>query len=263
LVRERSNAGIAHALREGLARAASAPVVLVGTFAVARLLDVPVAGLSFFERGARAVLVWLLFWSLAYGGIIDRLARNRPTRAYGFFAACGGHATALARLAIVAIAVEAALWPLAAGWMSTRVGSAGAALVLGLGSTVFAFARIRLVVEDRRSASGALLASMRFVRRNPSGVVLMLGFAVAAYGANALYRAALASGAIAEGWPLRVFTEVFLGVQFWLKLTAYASGIALFQSRLAHAGYTAAPPAVWPESASAEAIANAAPPIAP
>jgi len=39
--------------------------------------------------------------------------------------------------------------------------------------------------------------------------------------------------------------------------------VALFQSRLAHAGYTAAPPAVWPESASAEAIANAAPTIAP
>ena len=260
---ERSNVGIARALREGVARAASAPVVLVGTFAVARLLDVPAASLSFFERGARAVLVWLLFWSLAYGGIIDRLARNRPTRAYGFFAACGGHATALARLAIVAIAVDAALSPLAAGWMATRAERAGVALVLALGSALFAFARIRLVVEDRRSAFGALLASMRFLRRNPSGVVLMVGFAMVAIGANSLSRAALASGVIAEGWQRRVFTEGVLAVQLWLKLTAYASGIALFQARLAHAGYTAAPPAVWPESASAEAIANAAPPIAP
>jgi hypothetical protein len=60
-----------------------------------------------------------------------------------------------------------------------------------------------------------------------------------------------------------VSNEVFLAIQLWLKLTAYASGIALFQSRLAHAGYTAAPPAVWPESASAEAIVNLAPHIAP
>jgi hypothetical protein len=28
----------------------------------------------------------------------------------------------------------------------------------------------------------------------------------------------------------------------------------LFQGRLAHAGYTAAPPAVWPDSPAAEAI---------
>jgi hypothetical protein len=40
-------------------------------------------------------------------------------------------------------------------------------------------------------------------------------------------------------------------------LALHASGIALFQSRLAHAGYTAAPPQEWPESPAAEAIVNA------
>jgi hypothetical protein len=263
LVAERSNVGIAHALREGLARAASAPAVLVGAFAVARILDVPGVNLSFFDRGARTMLVWLVFWSLAYGGIVDRFARNRPTRAHGFFAECGGHAMALGRLAIVALAIEAALLPLAGTWNATRAERAGAALVLVLGSSVLAFARIRLVVEDRRSALGALLASIRFLRRNPSGVVLLLVFGLAAYGLNVLYGSALKSGVLAEEWQLRVSNEAFLAVHFWLKLVAYASGIALFQSRLAHAGYTAAPPAVWPESASAEAIANAAPPIAP
>ena len=39
-------------------------------------------------------------------------------------------------------------------------------------------------------------------------------------------------------------------------LPLYASAIALFQSRLAHAGYTAAPPLQWPESPAAETIAN-------
>ena len=260
---ERSNGGVARALREGFARVASAPVVLVGTFAAARVFDVPAANLSFFDRGARPVLVWLVFWSLAYGGIIDRLARNRPTRAHGFFAACGGHGSALARLAIAAIAAEAALIPLAAAWTSTRGERAGVALVLALGWTVLGFARIRLVVEDRRSAFGALLAAVRFLRRNPAGVVMMLAFVVAVYGANVLYRAMLMSGIFAEGWQLRVSTEAFLAVQLWLKLTAYAAGIALFQSRLAHAGYTAAPPAVWPESPSAETITNAVPTVAP
>jgi hypothetical protein len=263
LVTERSNVGVARALREGFARAASAPAVLVGTFAVARVFDVPAANLSFFDRGARAVLVWLVFWSLAYGGIIDRLARDRPTRAHGFFAACGGHATALGRLAIAAIAVEAAWLPLAAPWTSTRGGRAAVALVFALGWTVLAFARIRLVVEDRRSAFGALLAAIRFLRRNPAGVLVMLVFGIAIYGANVLYRSLLMLGIFAEGWQLRASTGALLAVQLWLKLTGYASGIALFQSRLAHAGYTAAPRVAWPESASAEAIANAAPTIAP
>jgi hypothetical protein len=263
LVAERSNVGIAHALREGFARVASAPAVLFGTFAVARILDVPAVNPSFFDRGARAVLVWLVFWSLAYGGIIDRVARNRPTRASGFFAACGGHAMALARLAIVALAVEAALLPVAGESSSTRAGRAGLALVLLLGSTVLAFARIRLVVEDRRSAVGALLASIRFLRRNPGGVVLLLAFGLAAYGLDMFYRSALMAGVLADAWPLRVSNEAFLAAHVWLKLTAYASGVALFQSRLSHAGYTAAPPAIWPESAAAEAIANAAPTSAP
>ena len=41
----------------------------------------------------------------------------------------------------------------------------GAALLIV--NLVFDYARIRLVVEDRRSALGALLASLRFVRRHP------------------------------------------------------------------------------------------------
>ena len=162
---ERSNVGIAHALREGFARAASAPAVLVGTFAVARILDVPAANLSFFDRGARTMLVWLVFWSLAYGGIVDRFARNRPTRAHGFFAACGGHAMALGRLATVALAIEGALLPLA-GTNATRVERAGAARVLVLGSSVLAFARIRRG-GGPASALGALLASIRFLGAIP------------------------------------------------------------------------------------------------
>lgn len=260
---EPSNVSVAHALRDGLARAASAPAVLVGTFAAARILNVPSVNLWFLDRGARAVLVWLLFWSIAYGGVVDRLARNRPTRAHGFFAACGVHAMPLARLSIITIAVEAALAAFAVSWTATPGGRTALAFVLLAGGAVLGFARIRLVVEDRRSAIGALLASLRFLRRNPSGVLLLVVFGLAAYGLNDLYAATVASGLFTEDWQYRVSSEAFLAVQLWVKLVGYSAAIALFQSRLAHAGYTAAPPAVWPESASAEAIANAAPRIAP
>ena len=43
-----------------------------------------------------------------------------------------------------------------------------------------------------------------------------------------------------------------------VKLTFYASQLALFQQALAHAPYAAAPLPVWPDSPSAEALANAA-----
>jgi hypothetical protein len=59
-----------------------------------------------------------------------------------------------------------------------------------------------------------------------------------------------------------VITLVRLAVFCYLVLALYASGIVLFQSRLAHAGYTAAPPIEWPDSPAAEAISNA-PPLMP
>lgn len=252
---------LARAVREGFARAVSAPALLIGTYAVARLFDVPSASLSLFSEGARAVIVWLLFWSFAYGGAIDRLARGRPTRAYGFFAACGGHLMPLVRLAVLAIAAEAALLPIARASAATEMGRAGVALALMLASAVLAFARIRLVVEDRRSAIGAVAASVRFLRRNPSGLGIWIVFALAGYGLDNLYGFLVASSGVAtpSNLKVRASQEAFLAIRLWLKLSAYGAGIALFQSRLAHAGYTAAPPAVWPESASAEAIANRAP----
>jgi hypothetical protein len=42
-------------------------------------------------------------------------------------------------------------------------------------------------------------------------------------------------------------------------LATLASGVSLFQARLAHAGYTAVPQATWPDSPAAEAIASAPP----
>jgi hypothetical protein len=253
---------IAHAARDGFSRAASAPAILGGTFLVLRLLDVPAGNLSLFDRGTRAVIVWLLFWSFAYGGVIDRFARGRPTRAHGFFAACGGHMMPLARLALIALVLEAALVPTANWLMSTEYGGIAATIGLALAAAILAFARIRLVVEDRRSAIGALVAALRFVRRNPSSIVLLLAFAAASYAVSDLGDVVLRSDVFASAWTARATAEALLAIQLGLKLAAYASGIAFFQSRLAHAGYTAAPSAVWPDSASVEAITNAEPGVA-
>jgi hypothetical protein len=53
--------------------------------------------------------------------------------------------------------------------------------------------------------------------------------------------------------------ELYILARHYLKLLFYASQTALFQSALAHAGYTAAPAIVWPDSPAVEAITNAEP----
>ena len=254
---DRSNAGVAHALRDGFARIAVAPLVAVGLFVVLRLLELSQDdGWTMIAAGKRRTIVALLFWAFAYGGVIDRYARNRPTRAHGFFAACGGHFLPLVRLAILPLLVACGLMVLQPGVV------AGSAVVLAV-DVVMQFARVRLVVEDRRSALGALLAGIRFIRRNFVSVAILwmiYGVLHVAVGRAANWLTI----SPAHPWIQRGINDAFFALLLWqATLFPYATAVALFQSRLAHAGYTAAPPAVWPESASAEAIANAAPTIAP
>ena len=130
--------------------------------------------------------VWLIVWSFLSGGIIDRLARARRTRSHGFFAACGMHFWRLLRLGAVAWLAYGFLFRYVHGWIFNGVVArlthdvtvertafayrvAGYLLfgaLLLVVNIVFDYARIRLVVEDRRSAVGALLR-VRAVRAPP------------------------------------------------------------------------------------------------
>jgi hypothetical protein len=217
---------------------------------------------------------WLLLWSFLAGGIVDRYARDRATRAHGFFTACGGHFPALLRLGLLSLV---GYWILFA-WVhplifesayerlthevtvertafAIRVGGYVIfGLLLLLLNVVIDYARIRIVVEDRRSAAGGLLAGVRFVRRHAGAVAgvyvldaLLFVLLIAVY-------ALVAPGANAPVWAVLAIGQTFILIRHVLKLTFYASETALFQSRLAHAAYVAAPAPVWPESAAAEAI---------
>jgi len=229
---------------------------------------VPIAGL---------VAVYLVTWTFVSGGILDRYARRRATGAYGFFGAAGACFWRLLRLGLVAALVYALLFAYVHRWLLddaydrlTRDLTAerlvfawrvalyalfGALLVAV--NVVFDYAKIRLVVEDRRSALGALRAALAFVTRHTDRVLAL-------YAANALLFvlliagwAAAAPGAGRAGWTMWV---AFAGAQLYVlarlvvKLQFMASQTALFQASLAHAGYTAAPPPAWPESPAAEAI---------
>ena len=59
---------------------------------------------------AGATAAWLVIWSFLSGGILDRFARERPTRTAGFFAACGTHFWRFLRLGVLGWLVYAFLF---------------------------------------------------------------------------------------------------------------------------------------------------------
>ncbi len=220
---------------------------------------------------------YLAIWAFLIGGIIDRYARNRATRARGFFAASGVFFLRFIRLGIVAWLVYGFLFSFLHKWLlvdlyerlirDVTVERTGFILnmalyaVFGLAvlacNVVFDYAKVRAVVEDRRSMIGALVASVRFIVRNPgavAGLVALDGLCfvlvVAAYGVVAPGAASMLAG-FAVG-------QIYLLARLSVKLLFYASETALFQNLLAHAAYTASPSPVWPESPAIETIANAA-----
>lgn len=240
---------------------------------------------AFFDNQRRAVVIagagtaYVLLWMFLAGGILDRYARGAPTRTHGFFAACGVFFFRFLRLGILAWIAYYVLFRWVHGWLfddlftwatknftverTAFVFRLVLYLVFGLllvaVNVVFDYAKVRAVVEDRRSMIGALMAGARFVSRNLGrttvlylldGVLFVL--VVAIYGF-------VAPGAGAGGiwmWLTFLLGQLYLLARLWVKLLFYASETSLFQGQLAHAEYVAAPEPVWPESPAAEAITS-------
>ncbi len=224
-----------------------------------------------------AASFYVLLWIFVAGGVIDRYARDRATHTYGFFASSGVFFFRFLRLAVVQWIVYAFLFGSMHPWLFDRLyprmihetsveRTAFAArvvlyLVFGIlvaaATMIFDYAKVRAVVEDRRSMLGAIAGSLGFIQRN-------YGAAVSLFLANftlflmvvGLY-ALIAPGAGRTGvtmWIGFVVAQLYVIGRLWVKLVFWASETALFQNRLAHAGYVARPEPSWPESPAADAI---------
>jgi hypothetical protein len=223
-------------------------------------------------------LTYALIWVFLLGGILDRYARQRRLGAHGFFAASGVFFFRFLRLAAVAAVAWTFLFGVLHGWLFDslygwvtrdvtveRTAFAWYAaltvvfvLVAAAVMAVFDYAKVRAVVEDRRSMLGALAAAVRFVRRHAAAAAgvfvlnaLLFGVALAAFAL--LARGAAGGDGLTVAIGL-VIAEAYVLARVYVKLSFYASAVALFQDRLAHAQYTAAPLAVWPESPVIETI---------
>src|SRR4051812_11624214 len=135
-VNDRRTLGAAHAFGDGLSRVAAAPAVLAGAIAAVLLYGTP----ADLRGGAGA----LLLWAFLSGGILDRYARRRATRAHGFFAACGAHCGAMLRLAAFILLAIAAFHAVAGeSFSNPYVHESGFVLALVL-VLMLSFAQVRI-----------------------------------------------------------------------------------------------------------------------
>jgi hypothetical protein len=185
------------------------------------------------------------------------------------------------RLAVVAAIVYGFLFVTVHGWLfdglykvlirdlsSERMAFAWRALlyaVFGLlvlaVNLVFDYAKVRAVVEDRRSMLGALTAAARFVRTHPGTAISLYALDAAAFLVLMAVWAVIAPGVGGSGfglWARLVLGQVYVAARLALKLQFLASETSLFQAALAHARYTSAPQPSWPPSPMVEAITNRA-----
>lgn len=223
-----------------------------------------------------AAFAYLLLVTFLAGGAIDRLARNRPVRAQGFFSACGACFPRLLRLGILSAIVYGVLlgpyhvWIFGIVRQATRdmtaernvfvaqmAGYAVFLIPIAAASLLFDYAKVRSVVEDRRSAFGALLSAAWFIRGNAGAVASI--YAVNAFvflivlGVYALVAPGV-GGSGAGLWFGAFVSQAYIAARLAAKLFFWSGETALFQSRLAHAGYVRRPRSEWPDSPMIEAL---------
>ncbi len=208
---------------------------------------------------------YLVLWLFLAGGILDRYARARPTRSHEFFSACGVYFVRFLRLApFVALAyyvLFAVVHPLLLNRMFNELTRdvtvertaffirlalyAVFGVLLSLVSIVFDYAKVRAVVEDRRSMIGAIAAGARFAGRNLRAVAALYILTGSVFIFLLVVYALAAPGARSTGagiWIGVVIGQLYVLGRIWIRLVFFASQTALFQSRLAHAGYIASAP---------------------
>lgn len=252
---------------------------IIGFAATLRDASNVVDGVREITPVAGVLALYLVTWLLLSGGAIDRYARQRPVRAYGFFAAAGMFFFRFLRLAVIAGVVYGVIFiyvhPLLfARWYPAathEVDSERAAfawrllmyailgLLLGAANLLFDYAKVRIVVEDRRSAAGAVVAAFRFLALRPGRTIGLYLLNSVTFLVLVAIWAAIAPGAGHGGmrvWIAFAITQLYIAARLSLKLHFLASQTALFQASLAHAAYTAAPLDAWPDSPAAEMIAS-------
>jgi hypothetical protein len=206
--------------------------------------------LSGWMANAGASAAFLIPWLFIAGGTIDRYARDRATRAHGFFAASGVFFFRFLRLGLV----MAAAFIVVSRYFRQPIISA---VALACCRFVWDYAQVRAVVEDRRSMLGALRAALSFIRRNWMAAIVLHAVDHALFAALVGVYVTVGPGSASLVWSLWgviLLNQAYTLGRLWVMLIFWSSEVALFQGRLAHAGYVARRLPSWPDSPAAEAM---------
>jgi hypothetical protein len=266
------------------------------TMVIGGAIETAVDTWEFADRGSEPS-TWLLtigalvVGTFLAGGVLDRYARQRPVDARTFWGVSGELAGRLLRLhalaALALLAIERLLAWLPAGGLGFDAGTlswtfytpAGGAvsttysasapaielrdfLRFPLALAALAFvdaARVRLVVERRRSVVFALVAGARYLRRHATTVASLYALLLATEAVVLLLVAVLAltaSMAVAGEEGFAIASQLLSAALVLPALLSGASLTALFQSLLAHAAYVAPPRLVWPDSPAVETLGD-------
>lgn len=201
-----------------------------------------------------AAVTFLLAWAFLAGGILLRLARPEEGRTRGsFFSACGVYFFRFVRLLVVAMVIYGAVFR----WVSTPLHRwvergmrdvtveftamtwtfgvyAVVGLLLVIAGVSFDYAKIAMVLEERRSALLAFVRGLRFFLAHPGrtlslyGMLLIVGLLL-----MSLY-ALVAPGAGQTGHASLILTflvsQCYVLARIFLKLWFLASQALLFRA---------------------------------
>jgi len=197
--------------------------------------------------------VYVLCWAFLSGGIIERYATEDMTRGGGFLSACRRCFFRFVRLAIVTALLYGVVAVVLHRWMFDGLYSRAVrgidaegtvflirvafylvfVLLLAAVSLVIDIARVRAVVEDRRSMIVALVASWRFIRQNlPAaiGVYLLNAVTFAIVLATYSFLAPGGGGTGVMAWAAVLIGQAYIVGRLCVRLLFFASEVSLFQN---------------------------------
>ncbi len=203
---------------------------------------------------------FVLLWVFLSGGVIERYAADRSGRRRGFLAACAAWFFRMFRLALMTAVVYGLLFGALHPLLFTRlyprlvrgVGLESTAFMIRGGlylvflfflaavNLVFDYARVRAVVEDRRSMAVALVASWRFIGANKAGAVgvylldaLLFALTLAVYS----FIAPSGGGIGMMVWAAVAIGQVYILGRLTIRLLFFASETALVVATLKGSPY--------------------------
>ena len=170
--------------------------------------------------------IYILAWIFLSGGIIRRYSNEDASAVPGFLASCREYFFRFFRFALITAVAAVVLYRFVHPWLVI--------LCLAALNIVFDYAKVRTVVEGRRSVVVAIGAACRFIRKNPANAIGVYLLDVVLFGiVLGVYALAAPSGGGtgAMAWAAFAIGQAYIIGRLAVRLVFWASEAALLRVR--------------------------------